>query len=150
MDVVLEHGSVTDQMQPIAGELTLRWHGRIGQPDRRHQVASRQLGQHPGIDAVGLAGQRRQALDLLSIGDLDVPAEHLQGVVDEAGAVHRFDRGTHGPEGCQLANQHAQPIRVGSSGRGSQVGPILREDADIKTGSTQVETDVHHILGPPW
>jgi hypothetical protein len=36
----------------------------IGQPDRGHQIARRQLGQHPGVDAVGLAGQRRQPLTI--------------------------------------------------------------------------------------
>jgi hypothetical protein len=43
-------------------------------PDRRDQVATCQLGQHPGVDPIGLAGQRRQPLHLLRIGDLDLPA----------------------------------------------------------------------------
>jgi hypothetical protein len=31
-------------------------------------------GQHPGVDAVGLAGERRQPLHLLRVRDLDLPA----------------------------------------------------------------------------
>jgi hypothetical protein len=31
-----------------------------------------------GVDLVGLAGQRRQALDLLGVGDLDRPANLLE------------------------------------------------------------------------
>jgi hypothetical protein len=40
-----------------------------------------QLGQHPGVDLVGLAGQRGQAFDLLYVCDLDLPARQLQLVI---------------------------------------------------------------------
>jgi hypothetical protein len=76
-----------------SADLPLCTHKRIGQPDRRHQVAARELGQHPGVDPVGLARQRRQSLRLLRVGDLDLPAGELEPVVHEAGAVHRLDRG---------------------------------------------------------
>src|SRR5207244_13062838 len=62
-------------------------HARVGQPDRRHQLAPRELGQHPGVDPVGLAGQRRQPLHLACVGDLHLPAGALELVVDEAAPV---------------------------------------------------------------
>jgi len=53
-----------------------------GKPDRRHEVPPGDFGEHPCIDANDLAGKRRQALDLLRVGDVHVPASELQGVVD--------------------------------------------------------------------
>jgi len=57
-----------------AGELALLADAGVGQPDRRHQIPLAERRQDPGVDLVGLAGQRREALDLLSVGDLDRPA----------------------------------------------------------------------------
>jgi hypothetical protein len=74
---VLQRRAVPHQVQPPAGPLPLAAHRRIGQPDRRHQIPPRQLGQHPGVDLVGLAGQRRESLDLDRVGDLHRPAAQL-------------------------------------------------------------------------
>ena len=43
------------------------------------------------VGLVGLAGQGRKPLDLLRVGDLDLPALLLERVVDEPGAGHRLD-----------------------------------------------------------
>jgi hypothetical protein len=83
---------VADEVEPPAGPFALGAHERVGQPDRRHEIAPGELGQHPGIDPVGLAGQRRQSLHLLRVGDLDLPAGQLEPVVHETCAVHRLDR----------------------------------------------------------
>jgi hypothetical protein len=64
---------------------------RVGQPDRRDQVTPGELGQHPGVDPVGLARERREPFHLLRVGDLDLPTCELEPVVHEAGAVHRLD-----------------------------------------------------------
>jgi hypothetical protein len=54
------------------------------------------------------------ALDLLRVGDLDLPARHLQLVVHEAGAVHRLDRGVHRvAEPADPVGQRGQPAAVG-------------------------------------
>ena len=58
-DAALQAGALAHQVQAKAGPLALGSHRRVGQPDRRHQIAPAQLGQHVGVDAVGLAGQRR-------------------------------------------------------------------------------------------
>jgi hypothetical protein len=71
---LLESGAVADEMEPEASALPLRAHRWVGQPDRRDELAARELGQHPGIDPVGLAGQGRQALHLERIRDLHLPA----------------------------------------------------------------------------
>jgi len=89
---LLQARAVTDEVQPPTRSLPLCAHQRIGQPDRWHQVTPRELGQHPGVDPVGLAGQRCEALDLLCIGDLDLPTGRLELVVHEARPVHRLDR----------------------------------------------------------
>jgi hypothetical protein len=73
MHALLQARTVADQVQPPARPLPLGAHEWIGQPDRRHQIAARELGQHPGIDAVGFARERGQALHLLRVGDLDLP-----------------------------------------------------------------------------
>ena len=79
-------------MQPPTCTLALGTHLRVGQPDRRHKVAACQFGQHPGVDAVGLARKRPEAFHLLRVGDLDLPTVQLEPIVHEAGAVHRLDR----------------------------------------------------------
>jgi hypothetical protein len=67
-------------------------HARVRQPDRRHQVTTAEFGQHPGVDPVGLAGERREPFHLLRVGDLDLPAVKLEPIVHEARTVHRLDR----------------------------------------------------------
>jgi hypothetical protein len=47
-----------DQVQPPACTLSFGAYARVGQPDRGHEIAAHELGQQPGVDAVGLAGER--------------------------------------------------------------------------------------------
>ena len=54
VDPVLESRAVLDEMEAEAGPYTISAHGRVGQPDRRHEVAPGELGQHPGVDAIFL------------------------------------------------------------------------------------------------
>jgi hypothetical protein len=91
VDAVLERRAMLDQVQAKAGQLTSAADPGVGEPDRRHRIAVGEQRQHPGVDAVGLAGDRRQALDPLGVGDQNVPAVFLQGVVAKAGAGHRLD-----------------------------------------------------------
>jgi hypothetical protein len=73
---------VLDQVKAKTSELALLADPGIRQPDRRHQVAVAERSQDLGVDLVGLAGKRSEALDLLRVGDLDVPAILLERVVD--------------------------------------------------------------------
>jgi hypothetical protein len=63
VDPVRQRGAVTHQVQPPAGPLPLGAHRRVRQPDRRYQIAAGQLGQHPGVDPIGLGRQRGQPRD---------------------------------------------------------------------------------------
>ncbi len=113
MDAVLERGPVADQVQPEPGPLPLGPHPWSGQPDLGDQVAAGQLGQHPGVDPVGLTGKRGQAFDLLGVSDGDLPAGQLELVMHEAGAVHRLDRRSYrlSVDGG-LAGQPTQPVGI--------------------------------------
>lgn len=94
--------------------LALGPHRRVGQPDRGDQIAARELGQHPGVNAVGLTGKRGQALDLGRVCDLDLEAVKLELVVDEAGARHRLDRRPQRlPMASNPGGQAAKTVRVG-------------------------------------
>ena len=57
MNAVFEARAVFDEVKPEARPFALGSNLGVGQPDRRHQVAARELGQHPGVDPVGLAGE---------------------------------------------------------------------------------------------
>jgi hypothetical protein len=110
---LLQARAVTDEVQAPAGPLAFGAHQRVGQPDRGHQIPPRELGQHPGVDPIGLAGQRRQPLHLLRIGDLDLPTVKLEPVVHEASAVHRLDRRANRlPVMREALAQAAESVRV--------------------------------------
>jgi hypothetical protein len=139
VDAVLEHRAVLDQMHPKARLLTLAPDPRVGQPDLRHQVTLRQHGQHPRVDLVGLAGQRRQALDLGRAGDQHVPAELLKPVMHEPRAGHRLDHATHRqPVAPDPTRQPAQTVGVGRRRELLDDLATRRQQADIELASTQI------------
>ncbi len=113
VDPVLERRFVLDQVQPEPRQLALLPDSRIGQPDRRHQVAVAKGRQDEGVDLVGLAGQGCQALDLLGVGDLDRPPFSFEGVVDDPGAGHRLDHRADGLVVDLLDPPRQGPQRVG-------------------------------------
>ena len=136
---------MTHQVQPPTRALALGTHLRVGQPDRRHQVATGELGQHPGVDPVGLAGQRRQPLHLLRIRDLDLPAGELELVVDEAGTVHRLDRRT------DRRSITVDPLRqamqtAGIRWRRTDLDrrTISIQQMEVETLATEIQTGVQH------
>ena len=142
---------LADQVEAKPGPLALRANLGIGEPDRRHQLEPRELGQDPGIDAVGLHGKRRQAFDLLGVGDRDFPAEALEGVVDEASAGHRLD---HGADRLAVAGEAigeaAQAVGVGGRSAGVDAGSVVSEGDEVEPATAQVESNVQHGYGPPW
>jgi hypothetical protein len=147
---VLERDPVANQVQPPAGPLALGAHPRVRQPDRRHELAPAELGQHPGVDAVGLAGQWREALDLLGVGNLDLPAELLEAVVHEARAGHRLDRRLHATKWRQPRRQASEPVRVRGHGGLRHRRPVAVDDTDVDALATQIQSGVKHVQeGPP-
>jgi hypothetical protein len=146
VDPALERRLVLDQVQPEAGQLALLSHARVGQPDRRHQVALAQRRQDQRVDRVGLAGQRGEALDLLGVGDLDRPARPLERVVDEASTGHRLD---HRANRLAIAlldppRQAPQRVRVRRHRQLSQPLPLPGEQADVDLLSAQIQSSVQH------
>ena len=114
-----------------------------GQPDLGHEGTPGELGQDPGVDLVGLGGQRGDALDLGRVGDRDIPAVELERVVDEAGPGHRLDRAVHlvaeaqdvggqRPQRVGIRTERPSPRRSGRPRRGRAhrascaTGPIRR------------------------
>jgi hypothetical protein len=148
---LIQAGAVTNGVESPARPLPLGAHARIGQPDRRHQIPARELGQHPGVDAVGLAGQRRQPLHLLRVGDLDLPAGELEPVVHEARAVHRLDRRTDGravPK--DTVAQAAQAISIRRSSATFDGRTLAIEQVEVETLVTEIQSGVQHCNGPPF
>jgi hypothetical protein len=137
---VLERRLVVDHVHAKASELALIANPRVREPDRRHQVAMGQHRQHHRVDLVCLAGQRSEPLDLLRIGDLDIPAHLLERVVDEPGAGHRLD---HGADRLAMdlvdpAGQPSERIDVRRDRELVEVLSPIREEADVELSSTQV------------
>jgi hypothetical protein len=125
-------GAVAHEVEAEARPLAFGAHPRRRQPDRRHQVAARQLGEYVGVDAVGLGGQRCQALDLLGVGERHVPAQLLELIADEAGAIHGLDGGADrlAVRG-QPRGQAAQAVGVGRRGRRLEPRSVLIEQAYV-------------------
>jgi hypothetical protein len=148
VDAVLERGAMTHQVQPEARELALAADRRVGQPDRRHQVALREHRQHVRVDLVGLARQRRQALDLLRVRDKHLPAELFERVMHEPRAVHRLDHRPHA-RSLHTHGEMAQTVSVrrGRDPRDQLAG--VADQADIQPTSTQIQSSVQHDGGPP-
>jgi hypothetical protein len=141
---------VTHQVQPKPGALPLRPDGRVRQPDRRHELAARQLGQHPGVNPVGLAGQRRQPLHLLRVGDLHLRAVQLELVVRKAGrpSSTRSRRGSaHRSE--QPSGQTAKTVRIRWGAANVDRLTSLVQQAEVETLAAEIQSGVQHRRGLP-
>jgi hypothetical protein len=105
-----------------------------------------------GVDLVGLAGQRSQALDLLGVGDLDLPAAALERVVHEPGAVHRLDRRPDRRLAVALldpACEAQQAVAVGRHRPELDLIALLVEQAEVKPPAAEIQSSVQHENGPP-
>ena len=147
MDAVLERRTVSDEMERQARRLASTAYLWARRPDRRYQIPPVDLGENPRVDLVCLAGKRRKALHLLRVGDLDRPAREHQGVMDEAGTVHRLHHRhrlrtsiafSHVPEEVTKA------IPVRRPHRDLQTFALLVYDVHVKTRPAQVHPEVQH------
>jgi hypothetical protein len=142
---------VFDQLQPQAGLLALAAHRRVGQPDRRHQVALREHRQDARVDLVGLARQRRQTLDPLRVGDQHIPALALERVMDETRAGHRLDHPAH--RLAALQHPPRQPANTIVVARHCELLDQLAlpgQQTNIEPLTTQIQSSPQHQDGPPW
>jgi hypothetical protein len=142
---------VTNEVQQPACPFAFGAHTRVGQPDRRHEIAAGELGQHPGVDSIGLAGKRCEPFHLLRVGDLDLPAVKLESVVHETSAVHRLDRG---PNRLTMTSeplaQAAQTVSVGRRCADVDGRTLLVEQVEVETLATEIQPGVQHCVGPPF
>jgi hypothetical protein len=96
------------------------------------------------------ARQRRQALDLLGVGDQHLPAVLLERVVHEPRAVHRLDYATHvAPERPHPPHQAAEAISVRRRRDVIDQLTVLGEQADIEPMTAEIQSSVQHEHGPP-
>jgi hypothetical protein len=140
--------AVLDQMQPPTRPLTLGALREARQPDRRHQLAPRELSQHPRIDPVGLARQRRQALDLDRVGDLNLPAATLKRVVHEPRPGHRLDRRAYPDRPKALIHTPREPVQAVKIGRRRPLPnalACLAEQTDIQPPAAQIQSSMQHV-----
>jgi hypothetical protein len=120
----------------------------VGSGDLGHEVTSCELGQHPRVDLVGLGGERGNTLDLGGIGDRDIPASELEGVVDEARPGHRLDRGAHLlPSAQDEGSQRPERVDVRTDGGHLDRSPVLIEYVHVEPLARQVQSGVQHVLG---
>jgi LytS/YehU family sensor histidine kinase len=105
-----------------------------------------QHGQHHRVDLVGLAGQRREALDLLRVGDLDVPALLLERVVDEPSTGHRLDHGADRlcVNVVDSSRERSQRVEVRRDGELVEQFPVVIQKTDIDLASTEIQSGVQH------
>ena len=116
------------------------------QPDRRHQIPERQLRQHPRVDLVGLARQRRQPLDLLRVGD-----QHLPAVARPARRARTARRSSTPPPRAPARHTPppAAPARTGrrdprARRKRSTSSPSIGDQAHLNPLATQIQTNVQH------
>jgi len=133
-------------MQTEAGTLALSADGRVGQPDLGDELEPPELGQHPGIDPVRLAGQRGEPLHLDRVGDPHIPTSQLELVVHEAGATHRLDH-RHNRLVRSAQAQHQRSERVRGNGAGLEALPTRQESVEVDAFATQIQSDVQHATG---
>ncbi|MDP9345955.1 MAG: hypothetical protein M3P44_09570 [Actinomycetota bacterium] len=138
-----------DQVHAKARLLALGANPGVGQPDRRHQVAKRQHGEHASVDAVGLARQRRQALDLLGVGDQHLPAQLLEAVVHEARAAHRLDHRPDPDAQPDPANEARQTVAITRDRELPDDLTLIAEHTNIDAFPAEIQPSVQHMNGPP-
>ena len=145
---VLERGALVHQVEPEARPLPLAPHLRSRQPDLRHQVAAGELGQHPGVDPIGLARERRDPLRPLRIRDPHIPAGELELVVHEPRPGHRLDRRQHRLPMLALEAVHKmrEPIAIRRAGALADPLTVSGERVPVETLATEIQSDVQH----PW
>ena len=139
-DAVARRRAQSHEMHPPAQPLAQRTVLERGQPQRGHEIAPAQLGQHPRIDLVGLARQRRDVANLARVGHLDLPAGRGQPVADPDRAAHHLHtrpdlpaHRQHEPGQAVLVGRH-HPLaadRAAVAERAPRRAPIRPIDADI-------------------
>jgi hypothetical protein len=94
-DAVLGRGPEADEVEPALQPLTQRALLQRRDPERRHELAPAELGEHAGVDLVGLASERGDALDLARVCHLDLPARLGEPVANPDRPAHHLQASAH-------------------------------------------------------
>jgi hypothetical protein len=150
VDARLQRRAVLHQMQPEPCPLTLgadRW---TGQPDLRDQITPRELGQHPRVDPVSLARERRQPLHPLRISNPHIPAKQLELVMHKPSTRHRLDRCQHRPTmPPRVLDKIAQSMPLRRDDTSSSLDSVVVQPRPLQTLATEIQTDLQHAKGLP-
>jgi hypothetical protein len=142
---------VADEVQPPTRPLAFGADARVGQPDRRHQIAARQLGEHPGVDPFGLASERRESFYFLRVGNVDLPPGQLEPVVHEAGAVHRLDRGANRRAvPSETFGQSIEAVCIRRRSTNLERRTFTPKQVEVDTLAAQIHSGVQHCNGAPF
>src|SRR4051794_35430005 len=120
--------------------------------ERRHvhprdEIAARQLGQHLGVELVGLGRQRPDRLRLARVGDLHRPASGRQLVADPRGAAHHLQ--ARDDLRAQAPDEHRQAIRVGRRPSLVDHRAGRRDRAPSRTTRRPIDSNVLRHEGTP-
>jgi hypothetical protein len=145
-DATLGAGPESHQVHPPPESLPKCPFIERGKPQRRHELAPRELGQQPRVDLVGLRRQRRDRLHLARIRDLDLPAAGDELVAYPERAAHHLQAGLHLI--AQFKDESGEPVAVSSDAAlaGDLTAPGKR--APLRLPIRPIDSDILHH-GPP-
>ncbi len=141
---------MVDEIEPKASPLTLFADRRVRQPDGRDELVASELGEDPGVEIVGLGGERGEALGLGGVGDLDIPTGELELIVDEAGPF--IDSMAASIGWPNLARWRASVRSASASGRTASVSTVRPSGSRTWTSSFWRERSnpAYNMGGPSW
>ncbi len=148
MDAVLERRALVHEVQAVASPLALGPHLRIGKPDLRHEVTTGKLGQDPGVDPIGLAGERGKPSRCASAIRTSQPANSSWSWTKRAPVIDSIAART-GP--CSRARRWTRCARPSRSG-GQAPAAARSPSASTACQSRRLRlrsSPTYNIAGPP-
>ena len=98
----------------------------------------REHGEDLRVDAVGLARQRGQPLDLLRVRDQRLPPELLKRVAHEARSRHRLDHAAHTPLRADALDEPPEATSVRRGGQAADDLAVVADQADVQAPATEI------------
>ena len=111
-------------------------------PERRHQIAPAQLGQHARVDLVGLARQRRDVAHLARVRDVDPPTDSRELIADPDRAAHHLDARAN--LGAERHHEPRQAVRIGRNDTLAADRAALTERAPRRPPIRPIDPDILH------
>jgi hypothetical protein len=142
-----------DQVHPASKPLAQLAVCQGEHPQRGDQIAAAELGQHAGVDLVGLAGQRGDIADLARVGDLHLPSRRGERVAHPDRAAHHLHHGPnvqtkyqHKPREAVLVGRHRSltdhhAALAKRTPRGPPIRPVDPEILHPRACSRGLDTD---------